>query len=70
MPDEEYLEWKRKAEDARDPDRKSPIYDDNAETKSKIFNFTSAIVLFIIVVVCIIVPLIGFALGILDFRFY
>ena len=69
MPDEEYLNWKQKQEDARDRGRKSPIYDDNAETSSKIFNFSSALLLLFIIVVCLLVPIIGLAYGFLDFRF-
>ena len=69
MPDEEYLEWKRTQEDSQDRDRKSPIYDDDAETKSKVFNFSSAILLLFIIVVCILVPMIGLAYGFLDLRF-
>ena len=70
MPDEKYFEWKRKEEDSRDRDRKSPIYDDDAETKSRVFNFASAFLLFFIIVVCILVPMFGLAYGVLDVRFY
>jgi len=69
MPDEEYFEWKRKEEDTRDGARKSPIYDDNADTESKLFNYSSAIVLLFIIVVCVLVPMIGLAYGIVDVRF-
>lgn len=69
MPDKEYFEWKRKEEDTRAGARKSAIYDDDAETKSKVFNYSSAILLLFIIVVCVLVPMIGLAYGIVDVRF-
>ena len=68
MPDEEFIKWKRKQEDARAWDRKSPIYDDNEDTKLKVFNYTSAILLLLIIVFCVLVPIIGYAYGFLDMK--
>jgi hypothetical protein len=66
MPDEEFMKWKRKEEDARAWKRQSPIYNDDAGTKSKVFNYTSAILLLLIIVFCVLIPIIGYAYGVLD----
>jgi hypothetical protein len=68
MPDEEFIQWKRKKEDARAWDQESPIYDDDSETKTRVFNFSSAILILFILVFCIIVPFIGYIYGFLDMR--
>ncbi len=66
MPDEEFFKWKRKAEDARAWKRDSPIYDDDSDIKSKVFNYSAAILLLLIIVFCVLVPMIGYAYGVLE----
>jgi hypothetical protein len=68
MPDDEYIKWKRKEEDARAWDGESPIYDDDADIETKAFNISSAILIFLIIVFCILVPFIGYIYGVLDMR--
>lgn len=66
MPDEEYIKWKREEEEARASSRESPIYDDDAETKA--FNLSSAVLILLIIVFCILVPFFGYIYGVLDMR--
>ena len=63
MPGEDFIEWKRKQEDARAWDKRSATYQDDHDVATKRFNLITFIVLFFILVLEIIIPFIGLLNG-------
>ena len=68
MPDEEFMKWKRRKDDARAWDSDSATYEEDQDLRTKIFRIGSSILIFLIIVFGVIVPLIGLLIGRLDFR--